>query len=258
MGLAAWYPIDLSSITVIREASLNRSGMVQTQFAGGTYATVQGSEIGALLVGQGNTVNCEFLDPDFAGAPNPSNATIAVWVFIPDTSRSGVFLKVGGSTSGWGIGIGNTQVNNTGNNIVGLYENVRFIPAGAAYGTGVHHVVMTIDASGFPEMFLDGRSVYSDATGAPSTPSAGLYIFNCHGNALTPVGCGLADARVWNRRLSAAEIQALYDPATRWDLYWTPSSRTFFDIGAAASADTQEWFPRVMVPRSVDIGHVAY
>lgn len=42
------------------------------------------------------------------------------------------------------------------------------------------------------------------------------------------------DVRLYNRALSNGEIWALYDQQTRWDLYWQPSTRVFFDVGGAA------------------------
>lgn len=44
------------------------------------------------------------------------------------------------------------------------------------------------------------------------------------------------DGAVWNRKLSPAEMWSLYDPRTRWDLYYVPGRRVFFDVGAAAAA----------------------
>ena len=38
----------------------------------------------------------------------------------------------------------------------------------------------------------------------------------------------MADVRAWNRALTAAEVWQLYDPRTRWDLYYPLRQRTFF------------------------------
>lgn len=47
------------------------------------------------------------------------------------------------------------------------------------------------------------------------------------------------DVRVYHRALSVSEWWQLYDPRTRWDLYWTPSpTRYLFVGGAAAPAST--------------------
>lgn len=40
------------------------------------------------------------------------------------------------------------------------------------------------------------------------------------------------DGRIWSRAFTAAEMWELYEPSTRWDLYWRPSMRTIFDMGA--------------------------
>ena len=48
---------------------------------------------------------------------------------------------------------------------------------------------------------------------------------------------------MWSRAMSDIDIWALYDPATRWDLYWVPGRRVFVDVGAAAF--DAALFPRV-------------
>lgn len=49
----------------------------------------------------------------------------------------------------------------------------------------------------------------------------------------------IVDVRLYNRGLTAADAWALYEPSTRWDLYWLPSSRVFFDVSAPAAAASQ-------------------
>lgn len=238
-NLAAWFPSSYgNSVRQLRDVAGNHSRMLfnSSSIADITYSAMD--PYGAMLVPHINGPNyTEFLDPDFTGVAS-ANATIAYWVYLPDTSRCGTFVKVGGGTSGFGLGFGNTQVNNNGNNIVGLYENVRFIGTGVSIGTGVHHLAMVLNNSGFPEMYLDGRSVYSDASGAPSATTSGLFLSYATGNSVAADGCGLFDARVYNRPLSAREIWALYAPATRWELYWVPSSRVFFSITAGGGGPT--------------------
>lgn len=38
---------------------------------------------------------------------------------------------------------------------------------------------------------------------------------------------GFADLRIYNRALTEPEMRALYDPQTRWDLYWQPTRRVY-------------------------------
>ncbi len=68
----------------------------------------------------------------------------------------------------------------------------------------------------------------------PSTrESIGIYQA---GGAQADFFSGLiADVRIYNRALSDLEVAMLYDPATRWDLYWQPNRRAYvFQPGGAA------------------------
>jgi hypothetical protein len=46
----------------------------------------------------------------------------------------------------------------------------------------------------------------------------------------------ISDVNCWNRALTAAEAWALYDPRSRWDLYWQPNTRAYSFMSAAAAA----------------------
>jgi hypothetical protein len=41
---------------------------------------------------------------------------------------------------------------------------------------------------------------------------------------------GIADVRLYNRVIGQAELRKHFDPQTRWELYWQPSTRTYFQI----------------------------
>jgi hypothetical protein len=45
----------------------------------------------------------------------------------------------------------------------------------------------------------------------------------------------MAHAAIYSRKFTDADAWAAWDPATRWDVYAMPSSRVFFDIGAAGN-----------------------
>lgn len=71
---------------------------------------------------------------------------------------------------------------------------------------------------------LDGTSAVSATACVASHPfKIGSY-YDDSGRA---TGGVFADARIYTRALSDAEHWALYDPATRWDLYWQPSTRAY-------------------------------
>jgi hypothetical protein len=78
---------------------------------------------------------------------------------------------------------------------------------------------------------LEGSQAASSSYGAYSSPQ---WVFN---TTASPGGQAyqgeLWDVRYYyNRCLTPADVWAMYDAATRWDLYWVPSSRVFFDVAA--------------------------
>jgi hypothetical protein len=54
----------------------------------------------------------------------------------------------------------------------------------------------------------------------------------------------IADVRVYNRALTDAEVWELYDPRSRWDLYWQPNTRAYSFMSAAAAFDATQ-FPHI-------------
>lgn len=76
----------------------------------------------------------------------------------------------------------------------------------------------TITAAGAGESFYLG--------GQPSGTGASTIAIDAE----------FADFRVYPFLASAAQVWELYDPSTRWDLYWVPGRRVFFDVGAAFDA----------------------
>lgn len=79
-------------------------------------------------------------------------------------------------------------------------------------------------------------------TTAPSALVSGNFILgNSQAGAGNNFAGSLAHFAIYNRVLTPMEVWQAYDPATRWDLYWVPSSRTFFDVGAVA-APSFDWY----------------
>jgi hypothetical protein len=69
-------------------------------------------------------------------------------------------------------------------------------------------------------------------------------------------GAGLIhyDCRVYDRALTESEAIALYDPATRWDAHWIPSTRTYFHIPSTPSTARAGVVTRQQGARSVPTG----
>lgn len=144
-----------------------------------------------------------------------SSVTIACWVYNPTTNNKGIFVKLGPGTvtygDGYGIGMGSTDANNSGNKLVFIFEYIRWIPTTAVIPTGWHHVAMVIDGSGIPTAYLDGVSAGSypgSVARAPTAPNwfgaqtAGAEQRNFNGS--------IDDIRVYGKALTGGEITALY------------------------------------------------
>lgn len=83
-------------------------------------------------------------------------------------------------------------------------------------------------------LYVNGRSEASNATattGLRDVDAMRVYAAPSVAVAAGLEGC-LSDLRIYRRALTAAEVWALYDPQTRWDLYWQSSTRIIFDIAA--------------------------
>jgi len=140
-----------------------------------------------------------------------TNVTLHCWVYIPNASCSGSFIKIGGS-NGYLIGVGNAgSVDSAGNGLCVLYEGIRGINAVSSMGTGLHMVDLVINGSGFPTVYLDGSSVYNDSLGAPTAPtvSANLGYDNSTNHRFFNSG-NLDDVALFSRALTASEINSLY------------------------------------------------
>lgn len=138
--------------------------------------------------------------------------------YVSSTSMTGCFLYA----QGIGIGVGSGTFEASGNNLVLLYETIRWIDTGIPLGTGWHTVVVNINSSGHPEVFLDGLSVYTDTGSAPPSAGSSTYI-----GGLTSRWWGsyVDDVAVVDRPLTTAEVKevSLYqrqwrsDDADTWD-----------------------------------------
>lgn len=149
--------------------------------------------------------------------------TIQCWVYLDSASIQGAFFKLGDTDDGVGLGVGTTRFDPTyeGNNLVGLYEAVRWIPTGDAIGTGWHRLELKINASGYPEMFIDGVSVYSDTTGAMNNPAAqfriGGYTTGTNDRFVEAI---VDEVRVVNAIVSADKSTTEYNNQSDVSTFW--------------------------------------
>lgn len=144
--------------------------------------------------------------------PINGGCTLACWVSLSNSGESGAFIKLGDTSGGIGLGVGGTQLDNGGNNLIGLYEQVTWINTAIAIGYGWHHVVMTVDTAGAAAFYLDGKDIYGHTGSTPIAPANTTYLGGYSVNGVSRFYSGPADDfSLWTRPLSAAEVHALYE-----------------------------------------------
>jgi len=139
-----------------------------------------------------------------------TNVSINCWVNISTTSKKGAFLKVGGGTAGYAIGVGNDTMDSNGNEIIGLFSNVRWIDTNINYGTGWKYVTLVLNASSVPSIYVNSILIGSYSGTNPISPTSFYYIGRNIGDE--PSGArafngNIAQVSIYNRALTAQEIQ---------------------------------------------------
>jgi hypothetical protein len=105
-----------------------------------------------------------------------TNVTLEAWVNLDSTSESGLIVDIGGGSNGYGMGIGASNWEDNGNDLILLFDMVRWIDTGYVVGTGWKHIVMTLDYNGKPSAYVNGELVYSDTGSNALSPSNYTYI----------------------------------------------------------------------------------
>ena len=169
------------------------------------------------------------LGPAGAGAATPfvvpalgySSATcFTLWaaVSLPTTSEMGIFVGIvehGAADAGVHVGVGGTNTDNPGNNIIGLIGGLVFrFPGGGfvSIGTGVHTVALVRNAE--YRFYIDGVDVGSDGDYGPNL--SGNVVMQTMAQSTTYRGLSggtVAHAATWNRALSANELAELHQRA---------------------------------------------
>jgi Tfp pilus assembly protein PilE len=139
-----------------------------------------------------------------------ANVSISCWIYNPTASNNGIFVHVG--SSGYGVGMGNTTTDTVGTKLVMIFNGVRWIPTTTTIPTGWHHIVMVIASSGVPTAYVDGVSTGAYAGANALSPTAnvtaiGSISSSIPANAFTG---SIDDVRIYNRVLTTAEILSLY------------------------------------------------
>jgi len=101
-----------------------------------------------------------------------ANVTIEGWINLASASKKGALVKIGNTTTGYGIGVGGTNWDTNGNNLIMLFESSRWIDTATLIGLGKHYLTMSINSAGVPKAYLDGVLINSYAGSGAVAPSA--------------------------------------------------------------------------------------
>ncbi|HUS83919.1 MAG TPA: hypothetical protein VMX56_02150 [Anaerolineales bacterium] len=100
-------------------------------------------------------------------------ATVWVVAHINDATTHGVFFGVGNSANGWKMGVGLSTLENDGNDLIILFDGIRWNDSNDLIGTGGHLLTVKFD-NYTPLWWIDGVFLGS-AAGTPNAP-AGLSL----------------------------------------------------------------------------------
>ncbi|NPD47755.1 LamG-like jellyroll fold domain-containing protein [Lentimicrobium sp. S6] len=136
------------------------------------------------------------------------NITAECWINLPSLTESGTFINIGGGSNGYAIGVGSGDFEHSGNELILIYDNIRWIPTGINIGTDWHHVAFSIDLAGTARAFLDGTLVFTSPGSGPSAPSTNTFIGASDNLGGRPLTDGIIDeVRIWNVALDQSNIR---------------------------------------------------
>jgi type II secretory pathway pseudopilin PulG len=207
-GLVGYWTFDEGSGTVARDAS--GSGNNGTLTNGPTWQTGANCRIGSCLSFNGST---QYINLSSRPASTLGPISVAVWVYGNELKEAVMRSAVGDQAGDWILGTGSDGsfmwYNWQGN---GERPNDRHNSAtGLLTSDAWHHIAVTWNGS-TNKLYLNGSQVAVASTGSTSLWAQTAHQigrtwhtepFNWNGK--------IDDVRVYNRALSAAEIQAIYN-----------------------------------------------
>ncbi len=137
-----------------------------------------------------------------------TNISVELWVNLDSISENGSFVKIGGTGNGGiAVGVGSTTFLDGGNNLILLYEGVRWINTNVRIGTGWHHIVMVVNSSGVPSAYIDGRLIGTFAgTNAIAPVNNNVYIGGYFASGARFADAIIDEVSIYNIDLSGSQI----------------------------------------------------
>lgn len=175
-----------------------------------------------------------------------TNISMFGWVYIASASEARPFFNNGfdgGDTDGYALGVGNTQLDNPGNNLIGHLHGLIWMNFATAIGTGWHHVGMTNDGTTW-RGYIDKVQCATTFVFTANAPTGNFTIGRNWVTSNLYYNNKIDDVVFYNKCLSGGEIIELYNntgsliPITKYlAKYKDPvNGNTVFEIFTSGTA----------------------
>jgi len=175
-------------------------------------------DVGGGVIGSTTTIPSPHRYPVYGSIAANRPLTLFAVIRLNGSTEKGVVIELSnnaGGDTGFGIGVGATATNATGNNLVGVRGGVGYVASGQAIGLGVHSIAMTTDGASSVGWFIDARRVSTTAAGSWNlTGGVGALVMFSHNSSTTDAianstrvffGCA------WSRILTWSEIAKMHE-----------------------------------------------
>jgi hypothetical protein len=181
------------------------------------------------------------------------NTSLIATFYMPSTSNHGALIK-DGTAAGGGIALGvgaSGAMGTNGDYLLVSYDGsgTRTINASSTVSVGWHTAVLSVSATGYATVYLDGTQVYTESSGsAPNAAGTGtnLYVGGYTGSTVRNFTGNISNAAVIPVALTSTNVTTLntaaygtsypttvnsFSPIAYWQLADTTGSTTATDSG---------------------------
>jgi hypothetical protein len=224
-GLVAWWPFSQGKLAAESSMSNKNNGVLTN---GCSVVASVGGLNGVCSQYDGGD---DFVELGSIADGNPlmlngSALTISAWV--NKTSGGDIYQRIvdkssaGNGTNGYGMWIHAQRIGYSVSGNSTRTDSSTSLPSYSVW----HHVVGAADASGniniYVNAILEADTYYGGGSAAaPPDATANMRIGSWNHSTGREWGGSLDDVRIYNRQLTASEVWNLFDPTSRFDLYWT-------------------------------------
>ena len=173
----------------------------------------------------------------FVNNSNLSDLSYSVWVNTPNTS-GGTFIHLGsdnGSPNCNGVSLGNFNAPSA--NLVGHYSCIGFFNSSASFTPNQWSLFTMVNQNNILYFYVNGNLLSQITTTGFNNPDNNFWFGSTYSNYIAMFSGKLDDIGIWNRALSASEIQQLYTQG-QTTYTWSPGNATTPSITVSPTATT--------------------